>query len=1173
MLQYRTIILLLTFALTVFAQQSIEELASIPTPANSDGTLVGDGNRNVLVQNQNLFVLNYWVGLQVFDISDPRAPKELSVFRTNARNFNFLLHNERYLFIAAEASGVYILDVFDPGRPRIMHRLDTDNWAVDVAISGNTLAVATGDSPIELYDISDLNQPRKRAEIANDTWVWTLSFFNGDLFAGSKDCCLFQYDISQSDTVRLVQRLELNHAIRKIIGEEDFLYVGTGSGGIYTFARNSNGMLVQRGVINAGGYVYDIFKSGDFIFTANEKLRKLQIIDVSNVADPSIVYDRAFSEKVYGVIRDKGLVFIAADRETYAMRYNNAPQFNPIADKQVNENEVLRFTVSAYDQDYDPFVITVDNLPEGATFDSLNYVFNWTPSYEQAGVYANIVFTVQEQSESMLLNRDTVAVFVNHVNRSPQLVAIRDTVIAERDSLVLQLPMGTDPDNEDAGKLRHVLADMPAGANYDSLKSILIWRPDFEQSGLYSLTLNVQDPSGLQVAQKFTISVNHVDRPPVVDALAESFSVNENEILSVTVTGSDPDREDQNNFVWRAQNLPPGAQFSAATQELTWKPDYEQSGVYPGVTVFLQTNAYEDSVVFAIHAKHVNRSPVLDAVGDQEIAENDTLSFILSGSDPDREDSLQTSFAISGLPEGATFTAASGLFSWQPNYEQSGEYKLTLSMSDTSGAVASEDIAVRVVHVNRPPQLDSLQLLEIAENQDVVFVISASDPDVEDQGKLLVRAEPLPEGASLNENSGELRWLPTYEQSGTYDLAVTVTDPVGREDSQNWQLVVSHVNRPPLLDPVPTLTIAEGQELVFPVSGSDADVEDASRLRFTLAPLPEGAQFDTTSNTFTWTPTFVQSGAYAMTLRLSDGAGGEVEAPVQISVTHVNRTPVWDVELPAQTADEGSTLTFTLAAASDPDTEDAERLTYTLIDPPQGASLNAESRLFSWNVEYDQAGEYVLQFSVSDDEFTLEREVQVTIINVNKPPQIEAIDLERGAEGQEYRFVVPISDPDIEDKDNLRISTQGLPTGAEFDAATATFAWTPGFDQAGDYSFSIIVSDPAGAEVSKEIAINIANVNRSPQLTVGPVPTLREGQNMLVRASGEDADGDDLTFRLRGEPAGMRISSDGEIEWESVRAGAYQVTIVVSDGNGGEDESNISVTVAAPPPAPADTTQ
>lgn len=73
-------------------------------------------------------------------------------------------------------------------------------------------------------------------------------------------------------------------------------------------------------------------------------------------------------------------------------------------------------------------------------------------------------------------------------------------------------------------------------------------------------------------------------------------------------------------------------------------------------------------------------------------------------------------------------------------------------------------------------------------------------------------------------------------------------------------------NRPPILAPIGTKTVSEGQLLSFTLSASDPD---GDRLTYSASGLSAGATL--TGPTFNWTPSYSQAGSYSVTFTVSDG--------------------------------------------------------------------------------------------------------------------------------------------------------------------------------------------------------------------------------------------------------------------------------------------------------------
>ena len=97
---------------------------------------------------------------------------------------------------------------------------------------------------------------------------------------------------------------------------------------------------------------------------------------------------------------------------------------------------------------------------------------------------------------------------------------------------------------------------------------------------------------------------------------------------------------------------------------------------------------------------HVNRAPVLDAIGDKSVEEGATLSFTVSATDADGD---ALTYSASNLPPGSTFDPATRSFSWTPTYAQAGTYAGVLFTVADAKATDSETITITVTDNPTPP--------------------------------------------------------------------------------------------------------------------------------------------------------------------------------------------------------------------------------------------------------------------------------------------------------------------------------------------------------------------------------------------------------------------------------------------------------------------------------------
>ncbi len=639
---------------------------------------------------------------------------------------------------------------------------------------------------------------------------------------------------------------------------------------------------------------------------------------------------------------------------------NRSPSLAEIPNQTVKEDNSLTFNIYGSDDDKEDdgkLIMAANNLPEGATFDGESNTFAWLPTFEQAGVYENVSFTITDPSG--LSDTKAITIEVYQVNRAPTITDASNQVIDEDQTFSLQLS-AQDADKEDVDKLSFSATGLPSGANLDAKTGLLEWQPNFDQSGSYDIIFAISDEEFTDTT-KATITVNHVNRAPVIEEIPQP-TINENEQLTFTINGADPDVEDAGALVFGVESVPEGALFNPTTRVFNWMPTYEQSGTYEVIFTLTDPVGAKHTLPVNVIVNHTNREPVMDPVTAQYVDEDKGLDLLLTGSDPDAEDEGKLVFSIAELPEGATLDATLGTFNWQPTYDQSGNYSLTAIITDGDGLSSSQPFTITVNNINRAPSLEAISPPAVNENSELRFALTGIDPDVEDEGKLAYSVESLPDGAVLDANSNEFIWTPSFTQSGEHTVSFKVEDTFGEASVQDVTITVNNVNQEPQLPEAQPFSFREDTEASFVLpAGSDPDTDRPVTLVYQVTGLPAGANFDAASRTITWKPDFDQSGEYPLTYSVTDGEA-ETSVPVQLMVENLNRAPVLDTP-DDRTVKEGDNLEVTITG-NDPDSND--ELTFAAQGLPAGARFDANSRTFSWTPDTTQQGTYTVAFSVSD---------------------------------------------------------------------------------------------------------------------------------------------------------------------------------------------------------------
>ncbi|NWG04500.1 MAG: putative Ig domain-containing protein [Syntrophaceae bacterium] len=255
---------------------------------------------------------------------------------------------------------------------------------------------------------------------------------------------------------------------------------------------------------------------------------------------------------------------------------NNSPVLDPIGNKQVNEGQLLQFTITASDPDGDALTYEASNLPTGATFDGTARTFQWTPGYDQAGSYQNVLFRVTDSGTPPLSASEAITITVGNVNRPPVLDPIGNKQVNEGQLLQFTIT-ASDPDGD---ALTYEASNLPTGAIFDPVSQKFSWIPTYDQ-GVKSYTdieFTVTDngsPNELDF-ELIKITVGNVNRAPVFSPVGTQ-GIHENQLLQFNVTATDPDGD---AITYSTGPLPKGAFFDASGGLFSWTPDSTQAGIY-----------------------------------------------------------------------------------------------------------------------------------------------------------------------------------------------------------------------------------------------------------------------------------------------------------------------------------------------------------------------------------------------------------------------------------------------------------------------------------------------------------------------------------------------------------------------------------------------------------------
>ncbi len=659
------------------------------------------------------------------------------------------------------------------------------------------------------------------------------------------------------------------------------------------------------------------------------------------------------------------------------------------ADRTVREGDRIRFFLDAEGDESRVLEYSSSFLPWGATLHPVSGLFEWTPAFTQAGTY-DVPFTVTDgQVTKTVTSRFTVT----NANGAPVFDPQDGWVLYEGQPLVITA-YALDPDNpqftplfrdangeifETGDRPRTVTVtanDLPAGATFDADTWDFRWTPTGAQAGEYFVTFHaVDDGDGtgtpLSADVVVPIRVLNLNRPPVVEAIA-NVTLTRDTVREITVRATDPEG---NPLVLSVESELPGfpapdfvtlTDHGDGTATLRLAPIVGDRGDH-ALRIVARDNGdgigepITGSYVFVVDVESDNEPPRLGYLGDVVGVVGKTMRIPVRVADLDQD---PLSYELAGLPAGASIvpTAVYGFAEivWTPTAADLGNHDATVTVRDSgnngTGAVGESTGGFRIVvrNANSAPVLVPVGDRTVTEGAVLSFQLRALDADGDVVSFL---AEDLPAGAVLDPLTGVFTWRPALNTAGTRSITFVATDGDG-SSRETIDVVIANANQLPVFVPMIPQLAREGAELIFTVVAADAD---ADPVVMAAANLPDGALFVASRGEFQWTPGFAQAGDHVVRFTAADPSGTPVHFDVTIRVANVDRPPVLDEFDHSFLIGEHRAFTV---RATDPDA--GADLSFSAIGLPEGATLDADTGVFSWTPGAGQSGEYVITVVAHD---------------------------------------------------------------------------------------------------------------------------------------------------------------------------------------------------------------
>ena len=279
--------------------------------------------------------------------------------------------------------------------------VDSQLWTYSIPIRPDTISSFTGSSPAVANGYVYIE-----AGDVDGGAFYTLDAFTGEM--------VWHYDQDGSGVGYCIASPAVTDSHAVFISAHDFDWSG-----VYVF---KNAGLIY-GDVSGNGTVsgYDaslILQYLAEIITFDE--RQLKVADVTQSGEVTQLDAEVILKYVVWLIEELPIK-------------NHAPALSTIGDKEVQERQPLEIKITAQDPEPTPLSFSVNNLPQGASFDAATQTFSWFPDDTQVGSHqVEFIVTDYELRDSETITIDVIpSTLYGDVNLD-KVVNILDITALER---------------------------------------------------------------------------------------------------------------------------------------------------------------------------------------------------------------------------------------------------------------------------------------------------------------------------------------------------------------------------------------------------------------------------------------------------------------------------------------------------------------------------------------------------------------------------------------------------------------------------------------------------------------------------------------------------------------------------------------------------------------------
>jgi PKD domain/Bacterial Ig domain/Right handed beta helix region len=896
-----------------------------------------------------------------------------------------------------------------------------------------------------------------------------------------------------------------------------------------------------------------------------------------------------------------------------AFEFPNAPPIaNAGANQSVSTNQLVTLNgTQSSDLEGAPLVYqwTIVSEPAGSSI-AFSGANTSTPSFTPpvAGQY---IFQLVVNDGQFASAPSTVVITAVGTHHAP--TANNTSVSTDEDTPVVITFNGSDVDssnlsfvivaNPTNGTVRGISApNCIANGSGSNCTAAVTYTPAANYNGTDSFTFKVNDGDLDSNIATVAITIGAVNDPPVANSA--TAMTNEDTLVSITLRASDVDNGSLSiAIVGGPTNGTLGAVSTSncvangAGSNCTATVNYTPAANFNGLdsftfkandgtldsnvaTISIVVNAVNDAPIANAQTVVTNEdAPVVITLGASDV-DNSTLSFsaVINPTNGTLGAISTPNCVASGAGTNCTATVT---YSPAANFSGSGGFTFKVNDGSLDSNVATVSITVNSVN---DPAVAAHDFYNT--DKDTVLSVGApgilgNDNDLDSQASsltaVLVNGPTNAANFTLNA-AGSFTYTPAINFTGTDSFTYKTNDGTNDSNEATVTIGVLQANNAPIATN-DFYNTEKDTTLNVPLSGvlandNDLDTPLAGRTAILLTGPSHAASFILNPDgSFDYTPTANFTGTDSFTYKVNDGTSDSNVAMVTIAVIAPNTFPVAKNDTESTKEDAARTVSAPGVLGND---------SIALLTTPTAVLVSGPTRALSFALNADGSFNYTPQSEFNGaDSFTYRvfdgtrysnvAMVNVDVIAVNDVPVAQSQSV---STNENTPVILTLTASDIDNatlsfniatppshgslgnvgSPNCTVQGQGV-------TCTATVSYTPAANYFGPDSFTFTATDGLATSAPATLSITVIQVNHPPTANAGGPYTGSVGVPVQFNSSGNDPDGNPITFSWTFGDGGTGSGPNPTYTYST--SGTYTVTLTVTDSFGANGTSQTTATISS----------